>query len=432
MSTAPVPASSKPMQDVAALIGGQTLLQVAGGLLGVWLPLAMRTMEFTGSEIGMVAAAYGLGFMGGAWIAPLALRRIGAIRAYAAAAAIACATTLALHSSDSSWSWAVTRLASGAAIALMFAAAEGWLASAIPAARRGDVTGFYMLCTKLGLASGPFLIGVTHPEPNAAGPLMAAAGFLALSLVPIAVADSAPPPPAPVKRLTPSRLYALAPAAFVAAFGAGLVNGSVLSLAPLYAADLGGSQAAASFQAAAWVGSLMVQWHAGKWSDAVDRRIVLAVLIGIPGVAALLLAAYGADLSIALATALFGLWGAGALSYYGVAVAHLGDRTAREDLPAAASGLLFVWAAGSVAGPAIGGLIVEHTGSPLAVFWQAAVGSAIMVPWVLWRSIKRPAAEPQDKVGFGPVQTNSTQGADISLTPRAGPKPESEAKSDIV
>jgi MFS family permease len=232
--------NSNPMREVASLIGGQTLLQVSGGLLGVWLPLQMKVMGFSGSEIGLVASAYGLGFLIGAWFAPLALRNIGAIRTYASGASIACVTTLLLHAGDASWAWAISRLVAGFAIAMMFAAAEGWMAATIPNARRGDVTGFYMLCTKLGLATGPFIIGFTLPAPNAAGPIMAAAAFMALSLVPICIADTTPPPPATVLRMLPSRLFALAPAAFVAAFGAGLINGAVLALAPLYADERGG------------------------------------------------------------------------------------------------------------------------------------------------------------------------------------------------
>ena len=417
-----------PMRDVAALISGQTLLQVAGGLLSVWLPLQMQSLHFSGSQIGFVASAYGLGFMAGAWFAPNILRHIGAIRTYAAAASLACVTTLLLYASDAAWAWALSRIVAGMAIAIMFAAAEGWMASAIPNARRGDVTGFYMLCTKLGLVSGPFLIGFAHPEPNAAGPIMAAAAFLALSLIPISIADTTPPPPATVLRMVPARLFALAPAAFVSALGSGLVNGAVLSLAPLYASERGGAQAAASFQAAAWVGSLIVQWHAGKLSDHIDRRIVLALLIGVPAVTAFILAGFGSTLSLGLNTILFGIWGAGALSYYGIAVAHLGDRTPRAELAAASSGLLFVWAAGTIIGPAIGGMLVEFTGNALSIFWQAGVVSALMVPWVLWRAARRPAVAQKDKVGFGPVQTFSVLGQILGMGKK--PDDDEEARPD--
>lgn len=404
-----------PMRDVASLIAGQTLLQIAGGLLNVWLPLQMHALAFTGSQIGLVASAFGVGFLAGAWFAPNMLRAIGAIRSYAAAASIACVTTLLLHATDTAGGWAISRLVAGMAIAVMFAAAEGWMAAAIPNARRGDVTGFYMLCTKLGLVSGPFIIGFTHPEPNAAGPIMAAAAFFALSLVPISIADTTPPPPATVLRMLPNRLFSLAPAAFVAALGSGLVNGAVLSLAPLYASERGGAQAAAAFQAAAWIGSLLVQWHAGRLSDRIDRRIVLAFLIGIPAVAAFVLALAGSGLSITINTILFGIWGAGALSYYGIAVAHLGDRTPRTEMAAASSGLLFVWAGGTILGPAIGGVLVEVSGSALSIFWQAGIVSAIMVPWVLWRTAARPAPAPEDKIGFRPVQTNSVLGHILAM-----------------
>jgi MFS family permease len=160
---------------------------------------------------------------------------------------------------------------------------------------------------------------------------------------------------------------------------------------------------------------LLIQWHAGKLSDRIDRRIVLATLIGVPGIAAFVLATLGAELSLTFNTILFGIWGAGALSYYGIAVAHLGDRTPRAELAAASSGLLFVWAAGTIIGPAIGGLLVDVTGSALSIFWQAGVVSAIMVPWVLWRTARRPGVPREEKVGFGPVQTNSVLGQILAM-----------------
>ena len=104
-------------------------------------------------------------------------------------------------------------------------------------------------------------------------------------------------------------------------FGAGLVNGGVLALAPLYAAEHYGPQAAAEFYSAAFIGSLLLQWPAGRISDRVDRRLVIAGLAGLAAVSAAALALWSGRLVAWQSVTLFFLWGAGALSFYGIAVA---------------------------------------------------------------------------------------------------------------
>src|SRR5690606_23612826 len=110
--------------------------------------------------------------------------------------------------------------------------------------------------------------------------------------------------------------------AVIGSFGAGLVNGGVLALAPLYASENYGANAAAEFYAAAFVGSLLLQWPAGRLSDRVDRRLVIAGLAGLAALASFVLAIWSGALAAWAATAIFFLWGAGALSFYGIAVAH--------------------------------------------------------------------------------------------------------------
>ena len=56
------------IRSVAALIAAQVCVQLTGGLLGVWMPLVMIDHGFSETSIGLIAAAYAVGFMAGAWI----------------------------------------------------------------------------------------------------------------------------------------------------------------------------------------------------------------------------------------------------------------------------------------------------------------------------------------------------------------------------
>jgi MFS family permease len=262
--------------------------------------------------------------MMGAMIATMLFARVGHIRVYAACAAIFSATTLALHFTDSVWAWGLARMVAGVAVALLFAAVESWLSFSVNAQSRGEVMSVYMVLTKGALAIGPFL--AFNYQPLSAEPWMIAAAITALSMVPICFTSTAQPDPPKAQPPALVEQFATAPAAVISSFGAGLVNGGVLALAPIYAAQHYGPNAAAEFYSAAFVGSLLLQWPAGRLSDRMDRRLVIAALAAIAAISSFALALWSGTLTNAWAITLFFIWGAGALSFYGIAVAHMADR----------------------------------------------------------------------------------------------------------
>jgi MFS family permease len=397
------------LRNVAALIAAVTILQLAGGLLGVRLPLAVGAEGHSRTALGLIAATYAAGFMLGAMLATGLLARVGHIRVYAGCAAVFASTTLALHFTDAVWAWALTRMAAGVAVALMFAAVESWLSFSIEARSRGDVIGVYMVLTKAALAFGPFF--AFGYGPSAPEPWMIAATLAALSMLPICFTSAAQPEPPKAQPLALGEQFATAPAAVLGCFGAGLVNGGVLALAPLYAEQHYGPDSAAQFFAAAYIGSLLLQWPAGRLSDQIDRRLVIAGLAIIAGVAALPLAIWSGHLLHWSATALFFVWGAGALSFYGIAVAHMADRAEPGKIAQSAAGLLFVWAAGSVIGPLIIGPLVDWLGVA-GMFWFAALAAFAVAGAMFWRrSSREPAASKEE---FAPQMGTSVSSGEIA------------------
>lgn len=412
-----------PLRQIGSLVIAMAVLQLALGLLLVQLPLTMRGDGLREFAIGMVGACYSAGFMAGAWFGPRLLSQVGHIRAYAAAASICAATILFAAWADSVVAWALLRCATGAAIAVMFAIVESWMSGSIRAEERGSVLGVYMVATKAALAVGPFLA----PAAINPGPLVMAGALIALSLTPIALTSVvAPPPPEPAPPQFKT-LMETAPAAVAAAFMAGVVNAGVLAFAPLYASQHWGEEAATSFVAAAVVGSLVLQWPAAKLSDRMDRRIVIAGLCALAGVAALALAFAGGAMELAPAAALFALWGAGALSFYGLAVAHMADRAPPSAIMQSTSGLLFVWAVGSIVGPPIMGLATEFGGGA-GLFIFAALGAFGCAGYqVLRRKIKEAPARAAD--GTAPEATsiaaaNLAYRTEPPISPDGGAEPQ--------
>ncbi len=406
------------LRNVAALIAAVAILQLAAGLLGVRIPLAFTADGYSRTALGLVAAAYSAGFMMGAMVATALLARVGHIRVYAACAAIFSASTLLLHFTGDVWSWGLARMIAGIAVALMFAAIESWLSFSIDSRVRGEVMSVYMVLTKGALALGPFFaFGYAPPE---AEPWMIAAAIAALSMVPICFTAAEQPDPPKAQPLALVEQFATAPAAVIGSFGAGLVNGGVLAMAPLYAAENYGPQAANEFYSAAFIGSLLLQWPAGRVSDRIDRRMVIAGLAGLAAISAFALALWSGELLGWSATLIFCLWGAGALSFYGIAVAHMVDRAEPGKLAQSAAGLLFVWAAGSVIGPLAIGPLVDFF-DVAGMFWFAGLAAVFVTGAMFWRRSTREG--PVDKGEFAAQTETSVAAGEIAYgdeAPAAG------------
>jgi MFS family permease len=409
------------LRNVAALIVAVAILQLAGGLMGVRIPLAFTADGHSRTALGLVAASYSAGFMMGAMVATALLARVGHIRVYAACAAIFAVTTLSLHFTSDVWSWGLARMIAGMAVALMFAAIESWMNFSIGTRVRGEVMSVYMVLTKGALALGPFF--AFGYAPAEAEPWMIAAALAALSMVPICFTAAEQPDPPKAQPLALVEQFATAPAAVIGSFGAGLVNGGVLALAPLYAAQHYGPNAAAEFYSAAFTGSLLLQWPAGRLSDRIDRRLVIAMLALLAALSAFALAMWSGRLLNWSAVLLFFLWGAGALSFYGIAVAHMADRAEPGKLAQSAAGLLFVWAAGSIIGPMIMGPLVDWF-DVAGMFWFAGGAAMFVCAAMFWRRTTREAAATKEE--FAPQIGTSVAAGEIAY---GEDKPQADASA---
>jgi MFS family permease len=197
-------------------------------------------------------------------------------------------------------------------------------------------------------------------------------------------------------------LWRVAPAAVMAAFVVGVSNQGMVALLPIYAARLeqGGVAAAAALNAAMWAGGMLLQWPAGRLSDWIDRRIVIAALAVISCIGSLGLMA--------------ALWGAGAFSIYGVAVAHAAD-AAQGQTQRAIALMLLIWAAGAVIGPAVAGVLMQM--GTRGLFLGGLVASvALAVAMVARRRAKDPAPAAE-KARF--EATGTTSPAVAAVDPRA-------------
>ncbi|XBQ17480.1 MAG: MFS transporter [Oceanicaulis sp.] len=416
-------------RNVATVMAATIFLQIAGGALGVALPLAMNAQGWAEIAIGGVIAAYAAGFMAGAFTAPRVIRAIGHIRAYAAYAGGAAAVTLMLALASDFTFWTIARFGFGVCAAGIFAVSESWIADATPAERRGAVIGVYQILGRAGLIAGPFLVAL--PPFDLTDGFIISGIFLSLSLVPVVFTLRRQPSPPSTESVSPLRLFDIAPSAAAAVFVAGVVNSGLLAFVPIWAEGLAGgptASAAATVIAVIYAASMLTQLPAGMVSDRFDRRLVVAALAAAAALFAIVLAVIPAP-GLWAGAGLAGLWGAASLAYYGVAVAHAADRSRIEELPSIASGLLLVWAAGAVVGPILAGIAYSGPLGARGLFLFGAFFSMVLCAVMFIRRQRRKAVNEAEREPFVYLSATSGELAEIESPDFDDPAPDVPARS---
>jgi MFS family permease len=410
-------------RNVASLCLAVMLLQAASGILNVSTPLALDYMGAPALGVGVVAAVFSAGFMLGAWFAPDIVRQVGHIRAYSAAAAIYSAGILGMALAFDPVGWGPLRFCQGAASAVMFTSAESWIADSTPRSRRGGVMGMYQLLLKLALSAGPLLV-VEHAADDVR-PFIWAGLLMVLALIPLCATRRAQPVLPDHETFSLGAMLRIPPAALAGAIVAGVANTGVTSQLPLYAKELqpgAAGASAATLYIAAMIGGTITQWPAGLISDRVDRRFVVAALSAIALGACIALYLTAGQVSFSITVLLAAVWGAGALSFYSVSASHATDRSEPGQIAAVMSGMLFVWAAGSVVGPVVTGITADTQLGQPGVFAVVAVLYFALLAANLWRVSVHKRPDPAHRSPFASIgQTSVVQGQVAEPAERTSP-----------
>ena len=272
---------------ITALLTSVALLLGGNGLLGTLLAVRSQTEGWGERTTGLVMSGYFVGFFLGTFTAPLLIRRVGHIRAFAFHAALAAAAVLVYPLWMEPMGWLALRVVTGMALVGLCTVIESWLNAQAAPEHRSRVFAVYMVVTLLALASGQLLLDLQPPRSPVLFSLVAI--LFALAILPVSTTQLQPPTLSTAPRTHILQLCRAAPSAAAGALLAGLALGAFWGLGAVYAASLGLDRAGiGTFMAVTILGGAALQLPIGRLSDRGDRRSTLAVVAALGSVTAML------------------------------------------------------------------------------------------------------------------------------------------------
>ena len=376
---------------ISSLLGGVALLLLGNGLLNTLLTLRGVAEGYSTGMLGLIMSGYFVGFLLGTWLAIPLVRRVGHIRAFAFCAALAAITALLHVLIIDPWVWLGLRVLYGLALVSLYMVIESWLNAQVPNGKRGQVFALYMAVNLGALAAAQQLLNLADPSDFVL--FVLAAMLISAALMPIALTRQ-PQPSVPETLHTNLRqLVGIAPLAIAAAGLSGLALGAFWGMAPVYA-SLSGFDATGVglMMSSAILGGALLQWPIGIYSDKHDRRLVLFWVVALSVAVALLMSVLPAGRP--LLAAIF-VWGGLAFAIYPIAVAQLIDQLHSDEVLAGSSSLLMVNGIGSVCGPLLAGLLMQHLGAQaLPLYFAATLGALAAYTFYRLRHVTDLVSEP--------------------------------------
>ena len=262
---------------VMALLLGTLFLFLGNGLHGLLLPVRGAAEGYSNEVLGLLGTTWAAGFVLGCFVAPKLVMRVGHVRAFSTFVSLISVNALLTGIIvDATW-WVALRVITGFCTAGTSMIIESWLNERATNESRGMIFSFYISITLIGVVGGQMLVGVFDPATTI---LFMICGIVyGFAVLPTLMSTAASPQPLRSIKLDLPLLYRNSPVSFVGILLIGIANGAYGTLVAVFGsrAGLDATTIAILLSVTIFLGAVM-QFPAGKLSDRIDRRYVLAAL----------------------------------------------------------------------------------------------------------------------------------------------------------
>jgi MFS family permease len=400
-TAAPTPRST--LAATWALFAGVFLLTAGNGLQFTTVGVRSTVEDFDAVAIGVMTAAYYVGFLAGAGFTYRSLGRVGHLRVFAALASTASASVLLHTLFVNPVSWSLMRVATGFCVAGLFIVIESWINDQATNATRGILMSTYMVTVLGGRAAGQALLNVG--DPGGFDLFVMASVMVSMALVPMMMSATSAPPVVIPEPMRFAELRSVAPTGVITIFVSGWTTAVLGGLAAVYATRVGMDTG----QVSAFIGSLIVgaaifQVPIGSLSDRIRRRLVM---LGVSVIAIVLLFSMAAVPETGwVPIVVIGLVGGFTYPMYGLGVALTNDWIPDEKRAAAAMLLLIVNGVAAIIGPIVASIAMD--GDPAAMFVSLAVVQCAFAAYLAVRIVVRAPKPVEAQSRFAPLADRIT------------------------
>ena len=400
----------KTLGTVISLLLSYGLLLLANGLFSTLLGVRTQVEGFSATLVGFIVAAYFFGLLLGGLFAGRVVTRVGHIRSFAAFASLMSVSALLFPIFVTPIAWMLLRMLGGFCMAGMIMVTESWLNEAASNKTRGQILSFYMITNYFAAGCGQFLL--TAGDPSQFQLFSLASIIFSLALLPVLLTRAKAPVPVHAQRMHVWTLYRIAPLGVFGVFCCGLVNSSIHGLSPVYATNMGFSEAQLStFMAAIIMSGLFLQWPIGHLSDRIGRGPLLVYIPVLVALAAISMV-YALEYSMILIGAM--VFGAFVFTLYSLAAATANDMVNAEQRVQVAGALLITYGAGAVTGPIMAGQFMNLLG-PQGLFFYFALICLLLSAFAITMRRRR-AGSPEKRKPFVAVPASQSTSNQLYLS----------------
>jgi len=352
------------LSGVWALLIGIVFIMLGNGMHFTLIGLRGGIEGFSAAELAVVTSGYFMGFLSGARLTPVLIRRVGHVRVFAALGSFMSAGLIAFTLLAEPWAWTLLRLLVGFCMSGIYVAAESWLNNAATNETRGKVLSAYMIAQTLGIIGAQGLL--TLGDAGTAALFIGASILVSISFGPILLSATPVPAVEVARPMSLRKLYKGSPLGTVGIFLLGSVYATQSGMGAVFGTGIGMTATqVAIFVAMLFAGALLLQYPIGWLSDRIDRRKLIFGAASLGAASCAMGWVFGGGLWPLMGAAFFA--GGVTTPLYALFLAYTNDFLAAEDMPAASGGLVFAFGLGAIAGPLATGWAMQGLG-PFA-FW---------------------------------------------------------------